>query len=63
VLSPPLPPLKPLRTAVDCRATVAQRRPVVEPQQISVTALLASEVFPARSTAFTVNVFAPLAVA
>jgi hypothetical protein len=33
------------------------------PQQISVTPLLASEVFPARSTALTVNVFAPVAVA
>ena len=33
------------------------------PQQNSVTPLLASDVLPAWSTAFTVNVFAPLSVA
>jgi hypothetical protein len=62
-LSPPLSPLETARNrhrvSRDCRAAANACRA----QQISVTALLASEVFPARSTAFTVNVFAPLAVA
>jgi hypothetical protein len=44
-------------------APALRQRSQVLPQQNSVTPLLACEVFPARSTAFTVNVFAPLSVA
>jgi hypothetical protein len=53
-----------------CRAGPLGRRPTLQhsirdawPQQTSVTALLVAEVLPARSTAFTVNLFSPLAVA
>ena len=48
---------------------LAARRPTLQqrsqalPQQNSVTPLLACEALPAWSTAFTVNVFAPLSVA
>jgi hypothetical protein len=61
----------PPRTVLQGRALA--RRPTLQhpipeswPQQgqsTAVTALLTSEVFPARSTAFTVNVFSPNAVA